>query len=126
MKKLSLFALGAFAAVLPKFAFAVTEDVTGLITLLQNILNKIVPLLIAFLVVMLVWGIVRYTTSADEEAQEKAKGLIIWSVLGVLFIMIFWGIIALLKNTVALPDDKIGDVELPFPCVDDGPGGVEC
>ena len=123
MKKLSLFAFGAAAMILPKFVFAATT-LDDLIILAQNILNKIVPLLIAFLVVMLVWGIVRYTTSSDEEAQEKARGLIICSVLGVFFIMVFWGIIALLKNTVALPEDQIGGGELPFPCVE-GPG-VDC
>ena len=123
MKKLSLFVFGAAAMILPKFVFA-ASTLDDLIILAQNILNKIVPLLIAFLVVMLVWGIVRYTTSADEEAQEKARGLIIWSVLGVFFIMVFWGIIALLKNTVALPEDEIGGAGLPFPCVEGE--GVYC
>ncbi len=102
---------------LPATSFAAATFDT-VIDDLQAILNRIVPFLIAVMVVLFVWGVVQYSTAADEEKQEKARKFIINALIGLFIVVSFWGLIKLLDNTLGLDsNDTIG---IEFPSVEEG------
>ncbi len=116
MKKY-FYAFLAGVLMLPAMTYAETDFFT-IIDKLQSILNRIVPFLIAVMVVLFVWGVVQYSTAADEEKQEKARKFIISSLIGLFIVVSFWGLIKLLDKTLGL--DANDTTELVFPCVEAG------
>ena len=93
MKK-ALFAASLFA--LPLVAFAAPQDFTGYISWVGDLLNRLIPVLIALALVVFFWGLVRYIAKRDskEGRQTMIAGLI------ALFVMVsVWGILRLAQNT---------------------------
>lgn len=71
----------------------------GIITTIQNILNSIIPVLVALGVVYFVWGVVQYFIADAEEAKKTGKDRIIYGVIGLAIIVSLWGIVNLITNT---------------------------
>lgn len=116
MKKY-FYALLAGVLMLPAISFA-AADFNSIIDTLQGILNRIVPFLIAIMVVLFVWGVVQYSTAQDEEKQEKARKFIINALVGLFVVVSFWGLIKLLDNTLGL--DSNDTTGITFPTVEEG------
>ena len=95
----------AFAQV--TFTSGTTQTCTGnnigrVICQFQQILNSIIPLLLALAVVYFVWGVVRFMISDSEEAKTKGKDQIIYGIVGLAVIIGLWGIVNLVTNTFGL------------------------
>ena len=98
MKK--IISLGAVLGISPLFAFAQTGTLFTIIQTIANLLNYILPVLIACAVIYFVWGIVQYMVAAsDEEAKKAGRAKIINGLIGLFVIVAFWGIIAIVTNT---------------------------
>lgn len=108
MKKFFGIILSFFAPVL---AFAQTNvgpvyqgqqtGISILITIL-SIMNVVIKVLVAFAILMIIWGVIQFIisgTKGDEEARKKATGTIMYGVLGLFVITAMWGLVAVLKNT---------------------------
>ena len=83
----------------------------GLLCRIGQLLNAIVPVLIALAVVYFVWGVVQFMISQDEEAKTRGKNKIIYGIIGLAVIIGLWGLVNLLGNTFGL--NNSGNVELP-------------
>ncbi len=108
--------LGVFSiiALLPAIAFAqitlITppSDVcppTGVqmwICKVHEILNSIVPVLLALGVVYFVWGILRFVIADGEEAKTKGRDHMIFGIIGLTMIIGFWGLVEVLVTTFDL------------------------
>ena len=99
MQKLSttLF-LGAAVAFIPSAASAVTLSDT--IKTFSNLINGLIPLLLALAVLTFFWGLAMYMLNAGN-TEERSKGINIM-VMGiiVIFVMVsIWGIIRILQET---------------------------
>jgi succinate dehydrogenase/fumarate reductase cytochrome b subunit len=70
--------------------------------------NVIVPFLIGVAFLIFAFNAIRYFVlgGGNEEDREKAKNLAIYSVMGLVIIMIFWGIVNLLSNSLGLAKDS--------------------
>jgi hypothetical protein len=109
----------SFLAFLPIVAFAdVTftgaggQTCTGggvgqVICQIQNLLNAIVPLLLALAVVYFVWGVVRFMIAGGEEAKTKGKDQIIYGIIGLAVIVGLWGLVNLVTNTFGLTGTSV-------------------
>lgn len=106
----------------PSFAHAL-YDLDDVFAFAQNVLNKIVPILIAFMIVLFVWGVVQYSTAKDEEKQEKARGFIISTIIGLAAIILIWGIVRVIANTLEL-DNSVPTED--FPCTPNPELGIYC
>ena len=71
-----------------------------------QLLNSIVPVLIALGVVYFVWGVISYVVSNDEEAKQKGRNRIIYGVIGLAVIIGLWGLVNLLRNTFGLNNQQ--------------------
>lgn len=103
MKKLiASLSLGA----MPFMAFAVTTKATdafSLIKILQNIVDAVIPFIIGLGVLVFIYGVFNFVTSAgDEEARAGAKQLIIWGIIGIFVMVSVWGLVNILSGTFDL------------------------
>ncbi len=104
--------------VIPLFVFA-ANDAFGILTKINQLINTAMPVLIAFAVLYFVWNVIQYTITNDEEGKKKAKSGIITGLIGLFIIVAFWGIIAVVMNTLGVGPLHINPEMIP--CVP-GPG----
>jgi hypothetical protein len=123
LKTISKFILFfSFLILFPLIAFAQTStsitststavcSQTGIAKLIcqtQQILNSIVPVLIALGVVYFVWSVVQYVIGDSEEAKKKGKDRIIYGLIGFAVIIGLWGFVTIVTTTFG-----IGGVKAP-------------
>src|SRR5438445_125578 len=75
-----------------------TTGINNTISSLTHTVNLIVPLMLAFAVVVFIYGVIRYVIAQGPEEAGKARGYIIWSVVGLAVILAVWGLANLLIN----------------------------
>jgi len=80
---------------------ALTTYITSVGSFINNI---VIPALIAVAFLVFVYGIFQnfFIGRDDEEAREKGKQLILWSVIGMVLIVSIWGIVNLLSGAIGL------------------------
>jgi hypothetical protein len=78
------------------------SGIAGLLLKFQQILNAIVPVLVALGVVFFVWGVVQYVIAGGEEAKKKGKDRIIYGLIGFAVIVGLWGLVNIVVNTFGL------------------------
>jgi hypothetical protein len=100
MKKLIAFSF-LFALPVLTFAQGVT-DADSLIAKINRILNAIIPILISFAVVYLIYAIVKYIIATDEEGRATGKSMIGYGILGLFLILSIWGLVNILVRTFGL------------------------
>jgi hypothetical protein len=76
--------------------------ITSLISTSQQILNSIIPVLVALGVVYFVWGVVNYVIADGEEAKKKGKDIMIYGIIGLAVIIGLWGLVNIVVNTFGL------------------------
>lgn len=87
-------------ALFPCIVFAETS-IKGIFEKFTEIVGTAVPILMALVVVFFLLGIVRFTASSgNPEKRKEAKNLIIWGLVGIFFLVAFWGVIQILLQTV--------------------------
>lgn len=72
---------------------------------ISELLNSVLPVLVALGVVYFVWGVVRYVIGDSEEAKKKGRDNIIFGVIGLAVIIGLWGLVYIVVDTF-----NIGDV----------------
>ena len=81
--------------------------------LLQNILQFTNTVLIPFIIgigfLVFVWGMFQYFIAggANDEKKEKGKSLMIYATLGFVLIIIFWGVVNFVVNSIGLENQQI-------------------
>lgn len=104
MKK--LLASVSFGSFLPVVALAATtnaDDAFSFLKILQNVVDAIIPFVIGLAVLVFIYGVFNFVTSAgDEEARANAKHLIIWGIIGIFVMVSVWGLVNILTGTFGL------------------------
>ncbi len=116
MKK-SLFTLFVSLLLLPHLTFAQTAQL-----LLENIpkfiSNVLIPFLFGMAFLVFVYNIIRYFVigGSNEKEHDNAKNLAIYSVAAFVFLVIFWGIVNMLTNSLGLEgeDQPCSDYQKTF------------
>lgn len=68
----------------------------------SEVLNTLMPFLVALGVVFLVWGVVQYFIGDNEEAKKKGRDRIVFGIIGLAVILSIWGLVYILMNTFGL------------------------
>lgn len=63
------------------------------------IVKIVIQLVMGLALVSFLWGIVSYVISKGAEEKDKARGFIIWGLVGLFVMVSVWGIIGLFTNT---------------------------
>lgn len=104
MKKTAIAASLLWAA--PFLAFAQGNDIPGLVTKAGNLLNSLIPLLIALALVIFFWGLIQYIRSAGEGGHGTGRNIMIAGLVALFIMVSVWGIIRLLQNTLGVGGDQ--------------------
>lgn len=87
----------------PYIAFAAPSENTfaGVLAYLGDALAYLVlPLLIAFAVVYFLWGLLKYIgAGGDEKKIEEGRGVMIFGIIAIFFMVSIWGFVNLLVNS---------------------------
>ena len=94
----------------------IPTGIGGFIFQVHEILNSIIPLLVALGVVYFVWGVVKYVIADSEEAKKSGKDRMIYGIIGFAVIASLWGLVNILVDTFDL------DSTAPIP----SPSGSTC
>ena len=76
--------------------------IQGILCKISEILNAIIPVLIALGIVYFVWGVITYVVASDDEAKSTGRDRIIYGIIGLAVILGVWGLVGILKNTFGL------------------------
>jgi len=88
------------------FAAGAVESANDLFNLVEEILGKLAPMLIAVAVIILLVAIVNYIRAGEEEEKrDKAKSLMIYGIIGLFVMVSLWGLVAILSGTFNLSND---------------------
>ncbi len=122
MKKniFKLVSMSLIIGTMPLMAFALKTDqcagagstIGSLICRFQQLLNSIVPVLIALGVVYFVWGVVRYVIADGEEAKKKGKDGMIYGIIGFAVILGMWGLVNIVVNTLGFSPSDLNAPQL--------------
>ncbi|OGI67858.1 hypothetical protein A2738_03185 [Candidatus Nomurabacteria bacterium RIFCSPHIGHO2_01_FULL_42_15] len=82
------------------------STIMGLLCRIGQILNAIVPVLIALGVVYFVWGVISYMIGGDEEAKKKGRDKIIYGIIGLAVIVAVWGLVGILTKTFEVDNNS--------------------
>jgi uncharacterized membrane protein YidH (DUF202 family) len=103
----SLFLLPVLAFAQPAGTYTGTDLTTigQVLNRLQSVINLIIPFIVGLAVLVIIYGIFGFITSAgDEEARANAKQFIIWGVIGVFLMVSVWGLVTILVNSFGTSD----------------------
>ncbi|MCR4311208.1 MAG: hypothetical protein NUV54_01405 [Candidatus Taylorbacteria bacterium] len=92
--------------------------VIGFVGQLGNILNTIVPFLVALAVFLVIYGVLGYISkSADEEKRKEAQAFITWGIVGIFVMVSVWGLVTLVSNSFNLNNtpDILTQTYAPLP-----------
>ena len=95
IKKKGVFLLTLF---FPVVVFA--QTIAGLLGIVNDIFNFVIPILITLALIYFLWGVGRYVMAqGDESGQTEARGMMIHGIIALFVIVSVWGLVALLNST---------------------------
>lgn len=104
------------AGTMPFLAFAQNATyISNLISQAKSLLDQLVVFLIALAVVWFIWNTIQYTISDDEDKKAKAKGQMIWGIVGIAVIVSIWGLVAILQGIFGVNTTGAGNVNRLLP-----------
>jgi hypothetical protein len=63
-----------------------------------------IMLIISLAVIVFIWNVYKYFFKADLENKKEAGLYVMYSVIGFFVILSFWGLVAIVSNTLNLPN----------------------
>lgn len=71
------------------------------VELFISLINLVIPVLIAFALVLFLWGGVRYIyRSGDAHGKGADKEVLLWGLIALFVLVSIWGILRLLKESL--------------------------
>jgi uncharacterized membrane protein len=125
--KLSGWTVGVGALATPLFVFAQSTCIGSgtlsyMICKIANLINAVIPMLIALGVVYFIYGVISYAIAKDEEAKTAGRGAMIMGLIALLVIVSIWGLVNLLRREFGITSNNSIDV----PCIPNPNLGVFC
>lgn len=91
-------------ALFPLISLGAGKTLKDIASLFVEYLNIGIELIIALAVVTFVWNVYRYFFTEQDRAQ--AGMYVMYSIIGFFVILSFWGMVALVKNSIKLDDAR--------------------
>ncbi len=106
MKNLKKLALGGGALLLPLFAFAQglppgASQLEGWIVGIRNLINMLIPIVLALIFLMIVWNAVKLV-NADGEEKAEVRGSLINMIVVFFVVMSLYGIVYFIGRTLGI------------------------
>ena len=92
---------------------ALSAPLAKLLDTLIVIANAVIAFLFGLALVIFLWGVYKYISSASTEGKEGARVTIIYGIIGLFVMLSVWGLVKILTETFALTNTAPTSVELP-------------
>lgn len=106
MKKFLISTVAVAGAILPTLAAAqgsqAGQNLLGIINLANNIINRLIPFVIALTVLVFLWGVFKFVLSTDADSRSEARGYMIWGIIALFVMVSVWGLVNILVNGLQL------------------------
>ena len=103
MKKFIAFTTASGLSLAPFLAFAQQgTQIYGILNIVQNILNVLIPIVITLGIVYFIYGVIKYVTAKDEEARKEGRTVMIYGIIGLFVIVSIWGLIRFLGTATGV------------------------
>jgi len=109
MKKV-LISVSMFVAPMMALAQSKVNSIWDLFSLVNRVLNTLVPLFIALAVVFFIWQVFMYAVAGDEEKKKASKVNIIYGIVGIFVMVSIWGLVNILQGTFGTAGVAPGNV----------------
>ncbi len=84
-------------------AITMAATISDIINKILDILQTVIPLLVAIAVIYFLWGVVQFITSAgDETKRTEGRNKIIYGLIGLAVMIAVWGLVNILLQTFDL------------------------
>jgi len=108
----------AGAAFLPKLAHAYTciaqpGTIDALLCKIGSLMNIIIPLLVTLGIIYFIWGVIKYVTAKDSDAQAEGRTVMISGIIALFVILSLWGLVRILQNTFGVTGGNPASQNLP-------------
>ena len=94
--------LGTVLAFSPLVALAQGGNLLGLLSLIEQIVSRLIPVLVALALIFFIVGLIRFVISADAETREASKGMMWWGIVALFVIVSIWGIVTYIGNILGI------------------------
>ncbi|MBU3668806.1 MAG: hypothetical protein FGM57_02460 [Candidatus Taylorbacteria bacterium] len=75
----------------------------GVIKMVGQLIDWLLPLVIALTVLVFVWGLFKLVLAGDsEDARKEARGYIMWGIVALFVMVSVWGLVNILIRSFAL------------------------
>jgi hypothetical protein len=74
----------------------------SLINMASDLINRLIPFIIALTVLVFLWGVFRYVLSRDSDSQKEAQGYMIWGIIALFVMVSVWGLVNILIKSFSL------------------------
>ncbi len=97
---------------LPAIVFAQElQEFQNLTSGIGSIVTALMPIAFTSVFVVFFWGVALYVVKAgDEEAQKKAKSIMIYGVIGIAIVASIWGIVGWLQSAFGVSGGASGNI----------------
>ena len=110
--------LGIFAPMLALAQFGNTGSTSpsiigsgGVLEDITDIINKIIPILIAIAVIIFIYGVITYVVASSPDDKAKGQQTMLYGIIGLFVIVSVWGLVAILNNTFEISQgDDLTDI----------------
>ena len=97
---------GSAIFLLPLIALA-QGNLINLLVLALQVVNLVIPLLIAIALIVFFWGLIKYISGAGGEKSDSGKRIMIAGIVALFIMVSIWGIIRLIGNTVGIQQGAV-------------------
>ena len=99
MKRILAIVLAGLSPMIALAQYNPSNGIGGLFILVGSWVKLALPLIISVAVVWFVYQVFRYAVAGDEEEKAKAKGQMIWGIVGIFVMVSVWGLVGILQST---------------------------
>lgn len=111
MKKMLYAGASVIAYAFPVLAFAQAEPSASYwmkaVSGVGNVINAIIPVMVALGVVYFLYGVFTYMTAGDDDKKTAAKSKILYGIIGIFVMVSIWGLVNLLTQTTGVQNNAI-------------------
>ncbi len=106
--KLPFFLISLLALIaIPEVSFATTFT-QFVVFFVDEILNKLVIVIIGLATVYFLWGVAKYILHSDDpKTREEGRDMMIYGIIAIFVMVSIWGFVNLLDNTFRLDNSTL-------------------
>jgi len=82
------------------FVASAQNGIQGILGLVQNTIDALIPIIIGLAVLVFLWGLLSYVVAKDADKQKEARGVMIWGIIAIFVMVSVWGLVGILNQTI--------------------------